>query len=149
LGGLFLIAKATLEIHYLVEGRHQSPDVKVAAFALVIAQIVAIDAVFSLDSILTAIGLTNDTGIMIAAIVASMAVMLLAAGPLSDFVNRHPTTRMLALAFLVLIGAMLVSDGFGVHVPRGYIYSAMAFAVLVEALNLSMKRGVGRKPGNT
>jgi predicted tellurium resistance membrane protein TerC len=139
-GGLFLIAKATLEIHYLVEGRHEEPKLAAAGFLVVTAQIVAIDAVFSLDSILTAIGLTKDVGIMIAAVVASMAVMVAAAGPLSAFVNKHPTTRMLALAFLVMIGTMLVADGFGVHVPHTYVYAAMAFAVAVEALNLAMKR---------
>ena len=139
-GGLFLIAKATLEIHYLVEGRHEEPKLAAAGFLVVTAQIVAIDAVFSLDSILTAIGLTKDVGIMIAAVVASMAVLVAAAGPLSAFVNKHPTTRMLALAFLVMIGTMLVADGFGVHVPHTYVYAAMAFAVAVEALNLAMKR---------
>lgn len=135
-GGLFLIGKATLEIHHMVEGHAAKQSAAAATFSAVIAQIVAIDIVFSIDSIITAVGLTRDIGIMIAAVIASMAVMLAAAGPLSDFVNRHPTVKMLALAFLVLIGATLVAHAFHFEIPKGYVYGAMAFAVLVEALNI-------------
>ena len=139
LGGLFLIAKATLEIHHMVEGRHEQRRAGSASFGLVIAQIVAVDLVFSLDSIITAVGLTNDIGIMISAVIASMVVMVVAVGPVSDFVNRHPTAKMLALAFLVLIGAVLVANGLDVEVPKGYVYTAMLFAVLVEALNITAR----------
>jgi predicted tellurium resistance membrane protein TerC len=114
LGGLFLIAKATLEIHHMVEGRHEQRRAGSATFGMVIAQIVAIDLVFSLDSIITAVGLTNDIGIMISAVIASMVVMVVAVGPVSDFVNRHPTPKTLALAFLVLIGAVPVE---GLNIP--------------------------------
>jgi predicted tellurium resistance membrane protein TerC len=138
-GGLFLIAKATIEIHHTIEGGHEKEGPAAATFGMVVAQIVAIDIVFSLDSIITAVGLTQDIGIMIAAVLCSMAVMLLAAGPVSDFVQRHPTTKMLALAFLVLIGTVLVANGFGVYVPKGYVYSAMAFSVIVEMLNVTVK----------
>jgi predicted tellurium resistance membrane protein TerC len=138
-GGLFLIAKATIEIHHMMEGRHETRSAAHATFGMVIAQIVMIDIVFSLDSIITAVGLTNNVDIMIAAVVASMVVMIAASGPVSDFVNRHPTTKMLALAFLVMIGAMLVAHGFDVEVPKGYVYTAMAFAVLVEGLNISAR----------
>ena len=140
LGGFFLIAKATLEIHHMIEGRHEAQGPAAATFSMVIAQIVVVDLVFSLDSIITAVGLTQNINIMIAAVIASMIVMVVAAGPVSDFVNRHPTTKMLALAFLVLIGAMLVANGFGVYIPKGYIYAAMVFAVLVEGLNIRAKR---------
>jgi predicted tellurium resistance membrane protein TerC len=150
LGGLFLIAKATLEIHHMVEGRHEQRGAGSASFGIVIAQIVAIDLVFSLDSIITAVGLTNDVSIMITAVIASMVVMVLAVGPVSDFVNRHPTTKMLALAFLVLIGAVLVANGFDVEVPKGYVYTAMLFAVLVEGLNIAARasRTSGARPAD-
>ncbi|MFM9847132.1 MAG: TerC family protein [Hyphomicrobiaceae bacterium] len=143
-GGLFLIAKATIEIHHMMEGRHETRSAAHATFGMVIAQIVVIDLVFSLDSIITAVGLTNDVNIMIAAVSASMVVMVLASGPVSAFVNRHPTTKMLALAFLVMIGAMLVAHGFDVEVPKGYVYTAMAFAVLVEGLNISARTAAAR-----
>jgi predicted tellurium resistance membrane protein TerC len=139
LGGLFLIAKATLEIHHMVEGRHEQRRTGSSSFGMVIAQIIAIDLVFSLDSIITAVGLTNDVSIMIAAVIASMVVMVVAVGPVSAFVNRHPTTKMLALAFLVLIGAVLVANGLDVEVPKGYVYTAMLFAVLVEGLNIAAR----------
>jgi predicted tellurium resistance membrane protein TerC len=139
-GGLFLIAKATIEIHHMMEGRHETRSVAHATFGMVIAQIVMIDIVFSLDSIITAVGLTNNINIMIAAVCASMVVMIAASGPVSEFVNRHPTTKMLALAFLVMIGAMLVAHSFDVEVPKGYVYTAMAFAVLVEGLNIGARR---------
>lgn len=138
-GGLFLIAKATIEIHHMMEGRHETRSVAHATLGMVIAQIVMIDIVFSLDSIITAVGLTNNVNIMIAAVCASMVVMIAASGPVSEFVNRHPTTKMLALAFLVMIGAMLVAHGFDVEVPKGYVYTAMAFAVLVEGLNIGAR----------
>lgn len=139
LGGLFLIAKATIEIHHMVEGRHEQRRSSSSAFGMVIAQIVAVDIVFSLDSIITAVGLTNDIGIMISAVVASMVVMVVAVGPVSAFVNRHPTTKMLALAFLVLIGAVLMANGLDVEIPKGYVYTAMLFAVLVEGLNIAAR----------
>jgi predicted tellurium resistance membrane protein TerC len=135
-GGLFLIAKATLEIHHMMEDKQETQSVARATFGMVIAQIVVIDIVFSLDSIITAVGLTNNVNIMIAAVVASMIVMLFAMGPVAEFINRHPTTKMLALAFLVMIGAMLVINAFDIEVPKGYVYTAMAFAVLVEGLNV-------------
>jgi predicted tellurium resistance membrane protein TerC len=147
-GGLFLIAKATLEIHHMMEGRHEARGAAHATFGMVIAQIVMIDIVFSLDSIITAVGLTNDVNIMIAAVIASMFVMIAAAGPVSDFVNRHPTTKMLALAFLVMIGVMLVAHGFDVEVPKGYVYTAMAVAVLVEGLNISARKRSARARGD-
>ena len=147
LGGLFLIAKATIEIHHMVEGRHEQRRSAASSFGIVIAQIVAIDLVFSLDFIITAVGLTNDIGVMIAAVIASMVVMVVAVGPVSAFVSRHPTTKMLALAFLVLIGAVLVANGLDVEIPKGYVYTAMLFAVLVEGLNIaarSARAPVGR-----
>jgi predicted tellurium resistance membrane protein TerC len=148
-GGLFLIAKATIEIHHMMEGRHETRSAAQATFGMVIAQIVMIDIVFSLDSIITAVGLTNNVNIMIAAVIASMLVMIAAAGPVSDFVNRHPTTKMLALAFLVMIGVMLVAQSFDVEVPKGYVYTAMAFAVLVEGLNIGARRRVAKSRGKS
>lgn len=147
-GGLFLIAKATIEIHHMMEDRHETRSAAHATFGMVIAQIVMIDIVFSLDSIITAVGLTNNVDIMIAAVIASMAVMIAASGPVADFVNRHPTTKMLALAFLVMIGAMLVAHGFDVEVPKGYVYTAMAFAVLVEGLNIGVRTRAARARGD-
>jgi predicted tellurium resistance membrane protein TerC len=147
-GGLFLIGKATIEIHHMMEGRHETRTAAHATFGMVIAQIVMIDIVFSLDSIITAVGLTNNVNIMIAAVIASMVVMIAASGPVSDFVNRHPTTKMLALAFLVMIGAMLVAHGFDVEVPKGYVYTAMAFAVLVEGLNIGARTQSARARGD-
>jgi predicted tellurium resistance membrane protein TerC len=137
-GGLFLIAKATHEIHGEVEARDaHGPDAVVhQAFWLVILQLVAVDLIFSLDSIITAIGMAEDIEIMIAAVCIAMIVMYLASGPVSAFIAEHPTTKMLALAFLVLIGMALVADGFEVHIPRGYIYFAMAFAAGVEFVNV-------------
>ncbi|MPZ41560.1 MAG: TerC family protein [Rhizobiales bacterium] len=140
-GGLFLIAKATHEIHAEIEARDDltagDEDAVVGkAFLLVVTQLALIDLVFSLDSIITAIGMAQDLEIMIAAIVIAMIVMYAASGPVSHFVADHPTTKMLALAFLVLIGMALVADGFDVHIPRGYIYFAMAFAAAVEVVNV-------------
>jgi predicted tellurium resistance membrane protein TerC len=137
-GGLFLIAKATHEIHNEVEAREEAGPAAVAgqAFWLVILQLIAVDLIFSLDSIITAIGMAQDLEIMVAAVCIAMVVMYLASGPVSAFIAEHPTTKMLALAFLVLIGMALVADGFEVHIPRGYIYFAMAFAAAVEAFNV-------------
>ena len=139
-GGLFLIAKATHEIHAEIEARDEpgASDEKAAgnAFLWVVAQLALVDLVFSLDSIITAIGMAQDLEIMVAAIVIAMIVMYAASGPVSHFVADHPTTKMLALAFLVLIGMALVADGFEFHIPRGYIYSAMAFAAAVEVINV-------------
>jgi predicted tellurium resistance membrane protein TerC len=147
-GGLFLIAKATHEIHSEVEAEYEEmpPSLAGQAFLLVIAQLILIDLVFSLDSIITAIGLAQDIEIMVAAIVVAMIVMYVASGPVSEFIARHPTTKMLALAFLLLIGLALVADGFEFHIPRGYIYSAMAFAGAVEAFNVLALRNRRRRP---
>ena len=140
-GGLFLLAKGTHEIHGEVEGSEEDRRVPGrASFTWVVAQLVAIDLVFSLDSIITAIGLAEQLEIMIAAVVIAMLVMYAASGPVAAFISRHPTTKMLALAFLLLIGVALVADGFHFHIPRGYIYFAMAFAALVETFNVLARR---------
>ena len=147
-GGLFLIAKATHEMHAEIEGEDDHPRPAAAAraaFSAVIVQIVLIDAVFSIDSIVTAIGMAQDIRIMVAAVLIAVAVMYAASAPVSAFIGAHPTTKMLALAFLVLIGVALVADGFDFHVPRGYIYFAMAFAAGVEAINITVKRRRARK----
>jgi predicted tellurium resistance membrane protein TerC len=146
-GGLFLIAKATHEIHGEVEARHEEPvaSTAVQAFAWIIAQLVVIDLVFSLDSIITAIGMAEDIEVMIGAVVIAMIVMYAAANPVGAFIADHPTTKMLALAFLVLIGMALVADGFEFHIPRGYIYFAMAFAGAVEVFNVMATRNRRRK----
>ena len=136
-GGLFLLYKATREIHERLEGETGHASAKVAAsFASVIAQILVLDMVFSIDSVITAVGMADHVGVMIAAVIIAVAIMLFAAGPISDFVNRHPTVKMLALSFLLLIGVNLIAEGFHVHIPKGYVYFAMGFSVLVEALNL-------------
>jgi predicted tellurium resistance membrane protein TerC len=141
-GGVFLIGKATHEIHGEVEGGNEAGDdtPKAGAFFLVIVQIIIIDMVFSLDSIITAIGMAQDLAIMIAAVVIACIIMYASSGPVARFVAEHPTTKMLALAFLVLIGVALVADGFQFHIPRGYIYFAIAFSALVEAFNVLAKR---------
>jgi predicted tellurium resistance membrane protein TerC len=141
-GGLFLIAKATHEIHAEVEARDGEPEStgKASAFVLVIVQIIIIDMVFSLDSIITAIGMAQDLEIMIAAVVIACVIMYASSGPVARFVADHPTTKMLALAFLVLIGVALVADGFKFHIPRGYIYFAITFSAAVEAFNVLAKR---------
>ena len=143
-GGLFLIAKATHEIHAEIEahdgdGEEQRSGAG-SAFAIVIAQIIVIDLVFSLDSIITAIGMAEQIEIMVAAVIIACAVMYISSGPVSSFVAEHPTTKMLALAFLVMIGVALVADGFAFHIPRGYIYFSIVFAVAVEAFNILAKR---------
>jgi predicted tellurium resistance membrane protein TerC len=140
-GGLFLIAKATHEIHGEVEGEEPGEQKAAAgAFLWVIAQIIVIDVVFSLDSIITAIGMAQELAIMIAAVVIACFVMYASSGPVARFVAEHPTTKMLALAFLVLIGVALVADGFEFHIPRGYIYFAIAFSAAVEFFNVLAKR---------
>jgi predicted tellurium resistance membrane protein TerC len=147
-GGLFLLAKATTEIHESLEGGHghgAPGGTAKAAFGSVIVQIVLIDAVFSLDSIITAVGLSDQIGVMITAVVIAIGVMLIAAGPLARFVEEHPTIKMLALSFLLLIGFSLVAEGFELHISKGYIYFAMGFSVFVEALNLRL-RGRAAKP---
>lgn len=141
-GGLFLIYKATTEIHEKLEGDEhaaQSGPVKHASFGSVIIQILLLDIVFSLDSVITAVGMAEDIEVMIAAVVIAVLVMLFASGPLSDFVSKHPTVKMLALSFLLLIGTSLVAEGWGFHISKGYIYAAMAFSVFVEILNLKMR----------
>ncbi|WP_024870328.1 TerC family protein [Pseudoxanthomonas suwonensis] len=144
-GGLFLIAKATHEIHQKIEGAGASPEtagLKRAAtsFAGVIVQIMLLDIVFSLDSIITAVGMVDERWVMVAAILVSIGFMLLFAGPIGDFVERHPTVKVLALSFLLMIGLVLIADGFGQHIPKGYIYAAMAFSVFVELINLWIRR---------
>ncbi|MET0472683.1 MAG: TerC family protein [Xanthobacteraceae bacterium] len=146
-GGLFLIAKATHEIHAEVEAHDSDAAVSSAkeAFAWIVVQLVVVDLVFSLDSIITAIGMAEDLEVMIAAVVIAMIVMYMAAGPVGAFIAAHPTTKMLALAFLVLIGVALVADGFEFHIPRGYIYFAMTFAAGVEAFNVMARRNRRRR----
>lgn len=141
-GGLFLLGKATFEIHEKLEGEevHEGGARVAVTFGSVILQILLLDAVFSLDSVITAVGMADEIWVMIAAVVIAIGVMLLTAGVLSDFVNRHPTVKMLALSFLLLIGFSLVAEGWEVHIPKGYIYFAMGFSVLVEALNLRIRR---------
>ena len=137
IGGLFLIFKATREIHERLEGEEGEANARVVArFSAVIVQILLLDIVFSLDSVITAVGMANHLAVMITAVVLAVAVMMWAAAPISDFVARHPTIKMLALSFLLLIGVSLIAEGLGVHIPKGYIYFAMAFSVLVEMLNL-------------
>jgi predicted tellurium resistance membrane protein TerC len=139
-GGLFLIAKAVFEIHGKLEGaEHTQAAREVATFGAVVTQIFVVDAIFSLDSVITAVGMSDILGVMITANIIAMAVMLAAAGGISAFVERHPTVKMLALAFLLMIGGNLFVEGFGVHVPKGYTYFAMAFAVLVEMLNIRLR----------
>ena len=139
-GGLFLIAKSTYEIHDKLEGAEYGAAVAAAASLWgVVAQIMLIDMVFSLDSVITAVGMTSHVPIMIVAVLLAAGVMLVFAGPVSDFVHRHPTIKILALAFLILIGVMLVAEGFGQHVNKGYIYFAMAFSLAVELLNMRLR----------
>ena len=139
-GGLFLIVKGTSEMHHMLEGHGGEGVAGTATFAAVITQIVVLDLVFSLNSVITAIGIAEHIPIMVAAIVIAMAVMLLAAEPTARFVNAHPTVKMLALSFLLLVGAALVADGLHFHIPRGYLYFAIAFSIGVESLNLLAAR---------
>ena len=139
-GGLFLLAKSTCEIHGKLEAREGGPVAKAAAsFASVLVQIMLLDLVFSIDSVITAIGLADQIGVMVVAIVVSVGVMLLSAKPLGEFVESHPTIKMLALSFLLLIGTTLVADGLHFHFPKGYVYFAMTFSVLVEFLNMKLR----------
>ena len=142
-GGLFLIAKSTYEIHDKLEGPEPHPEaaaVVATSFGAAIVQILILDIVFSLDSVITAVGMSNQLPIMIAAVVIAVGVMLLSAGAVSSFVEAHPTIKMLALSFLLLIGVMLVAEGFHAHIPKGYIYFAMAFSLAVEMLNMRLRK---------
>ena len=139
-GGLFLLGKSTLEIHERLEGEEGHGSSRVAAtFASVIVQIMLLDIVFSLDSVITAVGMVDELWVMIAAVIASVAIMMVAAEPISAFVHRHPTVKMLALSFLLLIGLSLLLEGFGQHIPKGYVYFAMGFSVFVETINLKLR----------
>ena len=145
-GGLFLLWKSAGEIHQTLEGAHSGgkPGAAKAAFASIIMQIMLIDIVFSLDSIITAVGMVEHVEVMIVAVVLSVALMMGFAGAIGRFVSRHPTIKMLALAFLVAIGVVLIAEAFGTHVPKGYIYSAMAFSVIVEMLNINLRKRSSR-----
>ena len=154
-GGLFLIAKATHEIHQKIEGAGGEHSLKRAAtsFAGVIAQIMVLDIVFSLDSIITAVGMVDQRWVMVTAILVSIVFMLAFAGPIGRFVEAHPTVKVLALSFLIMIGLVLIADGFGQHIPKGYVYTAMAFSVFVEFINLwirnrETKAARSRNPGH-
>jgi predicted tellurium resistance membrane protein TerC len=142
IGGLFLLAKSTFEIHEKLEGAEgqSSRQIGAASFASIIIQIILLDIVFSLDSVITAVGMANLLGVMVAAVVIAVGFMLLFAGFISNFVERHPTLKMLALSFLLLIGITLIADGLGQHISKGYIYFAMAFSVFVEILNLRVRK---------
>ena len=147
LGGLFLLGKATYEIHEHLEGEEHAKSGKAVSFGAVIAQILVLDVVFSLDSVITAVGMVDELFVMVAAVVVAMVIMLVSAGAISAFVNKHPTVKMLALSFLVLIGASLIAEGLDQHIPKGYVYGPIAFSVLVEFLNLRARRNRGeRKP---
>jgi predicted tellurium resistance membrane protein TerC len=141
LGGLFLIAKSTHEIHQRLEGEEGHVSARIApSFTSVIVQILLLDVVFSLDSVITAVGMVDDLAIMISAVVVAVIFMMFFAGPISAFVDRHPTVKMLALSFLLLIGVTLIAEGFDQHISKGYIYFAMAFSVFVEMLNLRLRK---------
>ncbi len=150
-GGLFLVWKATTEIHHTMDpDTHKSEDAPVAGravmnFGAAIVQILILDIVFSIDSILTAVGMTDHLAIMFIAVISAVAVMLLASGPLSRFINANPSVVMLALGFLLMIGMVLIADGFGIHVPKGYVYAAMAFSAFVEILNLLSRKKKARQ----
>ncbi len=140
-GGLFLLGKSTLEIHHSLEGEESgaSSSGAAAGFASVIAQIAVLDIIFSLDSVITAVGLADQLAVMIIAIVAAVGVMMLAAKSIGDFVDTHPTIKILALSFLILVGVALIGEGWGLHIPKGYIYFAMAFSVAVEMINIRIR----------
>ena len=140
-GGLFLLFKATHEIHDKLEGEEGHLSARIApSFVAVITQIMLLDIVFSLDSVITAVGMADDISIMVAAVVVAVGIMMFAATPVSVFVDAHPTVKVLALSFLLLIGVSLIADGFGVHIPKGYIYFAMGFSIFVEMINLRVKK---------
>ena len=140
IGGLFLIVKGTMETHHMLEGHEEDATVGTITFAAAVTQIIFLDIVFALDSIITAVGMTDLLPVMVIAVVIAMIVMLVAANPVGDFVNNHPTVKMLALTFLLLVGMALVADGLHFHIPRGYLYFAIAFSAAVEALNLLAAR---------
>lgn len=147
LGGMFLLGKSTFEIHHKLEGAQDEGHAKAAAsFTGIIIQILLLDIVFSLDSVITAVGMVKEIWVMIAAVIVAVLFMLIAAGPVSSFVEKHPTVKMLALSFLLLIGFTLVIEGFHYHIPKGYIYFAMGFSVLVEMLNLRLRGNKTAKP---
>jgi predicted tellurium resistance membrane protein TerC len=147
IGGLFLLGKATHEIHERLEGESGHADAKVVpSFTAVVVQILLLDMVFSLDSVITAVGMVDEIMIMIIAVTVAIGIMLLSAGRISDFVNNHPTVKMLALSFLLLIGFLILAEGFDQHIPKGYVYFAMAFAVFVELLNLRTSSVKAVKP---
>ena len=149
-GGLFLLFKATREIHEKLEGEDGHVSARVApSLAAVVGQIMVLDIVFSLDSVITAVGMAEDVAVMIAAVVVAVGIMLFASKSVSQFVDTHPTVKVLALSFLLLIGVSLIADGFGVHVPKGYIYAAMAFSGAVEALNMLSRRAQSKGPDKT
>ncbi|MBI2952194.1 TerC family protein [bacterium] len=140
LGGLFLLGKSTYEIHEKLEGEEGRASARIPpSFVGVIVQIILLDVIFSLDSVITAVGMANEVGVMIAAVVIAVGIMMISAGAIGDFVNRHPTVKVLALSFLLLIGASLIAEGFDRHIPKGYIYFAMAFSVFVEMVNLRVR----------
>jgi predicted tellurium resistance membrane protein TerC len=142
-GGLFLLFKSTREIHEKLEGEDGHVTARVApSLTAVIGQIMLLDIVFSLDSVITAVGMADSIAIMVTAVIIAVAIMMLSAEPISAFVNRHPTVKVLALSFLLLIGLSLVADGFGMHIPKGYIYFAMGFSVFVEMINIRLRKGV-------
>ncbi|WP_276372532.1 TerC family protein [Chryseolinea sp. H1M3-3] len=145
IGGLFLLAKSTSEMHAKLEGKHEDRDVKVLTFRSAIIQIVLLDLVFSLDSILTAVGLVENLAIIIIAIVISLGVMLIFSKKISSFINNHPTMKLLAISFLLMIGMVLVMEGLHVHVPKGYIYFSMAFALGVEILNMKIRKKAAKR----
>lgn len=141
-GGAFLLWKSTMEVHQLLEGEPGKASSAVrATFAAVITQIIVIDAVFSLDSIITAVGMVDEIEVMVAAVVTSVALMMAFSGAIARFVSAHPTIKMLALGFLFVIGVVLVADGFGHHMPKGYVYGAMAFSLVIEVLNIRLRKG--------
>jgi predicted tellurium resistance membrane protein TerC len=140
-GGLFLLGKATWEIHDKLEGEAAGSGAAVASFAAVIGQVMLLDMVFSLDSVITAIGMVDHVGVMVTAVVLAVVIMLLAAEPISAMVERHPTIKILALSFLLLIGVSLMAEGLGQHIPKGYIYFAMGFSVFVEFINIRVRHG--------
>jgi predicted tellurium resistance membrane protein TerC len=144
IGGLFLLAKSTHEIHERLEGEEGEVSARAApSLGSVLIQIMLLDIVFSLDSVITAVGMVDELGVMVTAVVVAVGFMMLFAGPISEFVDRHPTVKMLALSFLILIGVSLIAESFDQHIPKGYIYFAMAFSVLVEMLNLRARKGKG------
>jgi predicted tellurium resistance membrane protein TerC len=144
IGGLFLLAKSTHEIHERLEGEEGETLTRIApSLGSVLIQIMLLDIVFSLDSVITAVGMVDQLGVMVTAVVVAVGFMMLFAGPISEFVDRHPTVKMLALSFLILIGVSLIAESFEQHIPKGYIYFAMAFSVLVEMLNLRARKGKG------